>query len=210
MLPIPPSGLPLLSPPVAPRDSWAGSGEIVMLSRCANSQCGKPFLRLGEGKLFLVETERTTRPGAAAATFVSVRRQARVAEHYWLCGDCAREWTLVYDQNHAITLASLRCPATGAVPASALVQKVPTMVRHFVKITRVKDGKYHFVIQDGDRRIEEELDGPKLLARLGRVTLLNTRGKAVAPEDLRYRLDSEKVGFEIVIGVKILPTDLCE
>jgi hypothetical protein len=27
-----------------------------MLSHCANSQCSKPFLRLREAKLFLVET----------------------------------------------------------------------------------------------------------------------------------------------------------
>lgn len=33
-----------------------------MLSRCVNDQCCKPFLRLREGKLFLVETERLTKP----------------------------------------------------------------------------------------------------------------------------------------------------
>jgi len=172
-----------------------------MLSQCANSQCCKPFLRLGEGKLFLVETDRITEAGEAAAPpLVGARRQTR--EHYWLCCDCAAEWTLVYDQNHTITLARLGLPATGAVPLSPVGQKVPAMIRHFVKITRTQDGAYHLVIQDGDRRVEEEIDGPKLLARLGRVTLLNTRGKAVAPEDLRDRLDSEKAGFEIVIGVK--------
>src|SRR5580658_7742708 len=31
--------------------------EGAMLSRCANSQCSRPFLRLRQGKLFLVETE---------------------------------------------------------------------------------------------------------------------------------------------------------
>jgi hypothetical protein len=174
-----------------------------MLSRCANSQCSKPFLRLGEGKLFLVETERITKLGEAAEQpLVGARRQARVVEHYWLCGDCATVWTLVYDQNHAIALGRLGLPSTGAVPLSPIAQKVPTMIRHFVKITRTRDGAYHLVIQDGDRRIEEEIDGPKLVAKLGRVILLNTKGKAVAPEDLRHRLDSEKAGFEIVIGIK--------
>ena len=28
-----------------------------MLSHCANSRCSRPFLRLRQGKLFLVETE---------------------------------------------------------------------------------------------------------------------------------------------------------
>jgi hypothetical protein len=29
-------------------------------------------------------------------------------EHYWLCDDCAKQWTLVYDGEHAVTLAPLR------------------------------------------------------------------------------------------------------
>jgi hypothetical protein len=37
---------------------------VRMLSRCANSQCSKPFLRLREGKLFLVETEGLARLGS--------------------------------------------------------------------------------------------------------------------------------------------------
>lgn len=32
-----------------------------ILSKCANPQCRKPFLRLCDGKLFLVETDRTTK-----------------------------------------------------------------------------------------------------------------------------------------------------
>jgi len=172
-----------------------------MLKQCANSQCCKPFLRLGEGKIFLVETERITRTDNVRVP-VGPRRQARLVEHYWLCADCAAEWTLVYDQNHAVTLARLRDTAAAPGLRSATVQKLPAAIRHLVKITRIEDGRYHLAIQDGDRRIEEELDGTKLLAKLGRVTLLNTRGKAVPAEDLRRRLDSEKTGFEIVIGIK--------
>jgi hypothetical protein len=66
-----------------------GTGEF-MLSRCANSQCSKPFLRLREGKLFLVETERLNKPGASAAPpFVRARQVPRQVEHYWLCDECA-------------------------------------------------------------------------------------------------------------------------
>jgi hypothetical protein len=172
-----------------------------MLNRCANSQCCKPFLRLGEGKLFLVETEQKTRKENPEAP-VGTRRQARVVEHYWLCADCATEWTLVYDQDHAVALARLQGPAAVPDLQSVAVQKLPSMIRHFVKITRIKDGQYHLLIEDGDRRIEEEIDRPKLLAKLRRVTLLNTRGKAVPADDLCHRLDSEKTGFEIVIGIK--------
>jgi hypothetical protein len=70
-----------------------------MLSRCANAQCSKPFLKLREGKLFLVETERLTKPGESAVPpFVRARQQQRRVEHYWLCDDCAKHWTLVYER----------------------------------------------------------------------------------------------------------------
>src|SRR5512142_330698 len=76
-----------------------------MLSQCANSECSKPFLKLREGKLFLVETERLKKPGESAVPpFIRARRQPRQVEHYWLCDSCAAQWTLVYDRHHGIGL----------------------------------------------------------------------------------------------------------
>ncbi len=86
-----------------------------MLSQCANSRCSKPFLRLREGKLFLVETNRLTKPGQSVSPpFVRARQQQRQVEHYWLCDDCAAEWTLVSDSDHGIALEPLRRPAASA------------------------------------------------------------------------------------------------
>lgn len=88
---------------------------IKMLSRCANSQCSKPFLRLRDGKLFLVETERVTKPGEPAVPpFVRARQQPRRVEHYWLCDECATEWTLIYERDRGVALAPLRRPALSA------------------------------------------------------------------------------------------------
>jgi hypothetical protein len=99
----------------------AGSSED-MLSRCANSQCGKPFLRLRDGKLFLVETERVTKPGESAAPpFVRARQQPRLVEHYWLCDDCAAQWTLVYDRESGIALVALRRPAASVAAGTAVI-----------------------------------------------------------------------------------------
>jgi hypothetical protein len=82
-----------------------------MLSQCANPECRRPFLRLREGKLFLVETERVTRPGEPAAPpFVRARQVQRCVEHYWLCDDCAVRWTLVCDRENGVALAALRRP----------------------------------------------------------------------------------------------------
>ncbi|HEV2395382.1 MAG TPA: hypothetical protein VGS27_00385 [Candidatus Sulfotelmatobacter sp.] len=82
-----------------------------MLSRCANDQCAKPFLRLRDGKLFLVETERVKNPGEPATPpFVRARQKRRHVEHYWLCDDCAAQWTLIYDRENGVALTPLRRP----------------------------------------------------------------------------------------------------
>jgi hypothetical protein len=98
----------------------AGDSEN-MLSRCANSECCKPFLRLREGKLFLIETDRITgRRESVIPRFVRTRRMKRCVEHYWLCDECAAQWTLVYDKDRGIGVASLRRPPIGAAAISAV------------------------------------------------------------------------------------------
>lgn len=90
-----------------------------MLSQCANSQCSKPFLRLREGKLFLVETDRVSKPGEPASPpFVRARKPQRLVEQYWLCDDCAVRWTLAYDRESGIALVPLRRPSA-SVAATA-------------------------------------------------------------------------------------------
>jgi hypothetical protein len=90
-----------------------------MLSRCANSQCGKPFLRLREGKLFLVETDNTVNDGESTAPpFARTRHPQRQVEHYWLCEDCTLLWTLIYTRESGVTLAPLRRPAAGVASAA--------------------------------------------------------------------------------------------
>lgn len=83
-----------------------------MLSHCANPNCGKPFLRLREGKLFIVEgnrsTEGSTRP----------KQRRRDVEHFWLCTECANTWTLVYDREAGIGLVPLRRPAEKLAPVA--------------------------------------------------------------------------------------------
>ncbi len=83
-------------------------GGQIMLSRCANSQCCKPFLRLREGKLFLVETERVAKAGESSPPpFVRARKHQRLVEHYWLCDECASRWTLMYSRERGISITPL-------------------------------------------------------------------------------------------------------
>ena len=97
-----------------------GQKESNMLSQCANSQCGKPFLKLREGKLFVVEIDRVARSGEKIpAAFASARRQQRSIEHFWLCDECATRWTLIYDRERGITLIARIRPNTNAASQAA-------------------------------------------------------------------------------------------
>jgi hypothetical protein len=79
-----------------------------MLSRCANLECSRPFLRLRQGKLFLVETEFAAKPGEMRTpASPRVRHQPRRVERYWLCDQCAEVWTLVHERSRGIVLVAL-------------------------------------------------------------------------------------------------------
>jgi len=87
-----------------------------MLSRCANVQCSKPFLRLGQGKLFVLETEHAL--SAEDLVQAQVRSRPRRTEHYWLCEQCAKIWTLVHDRENGIGLTELkRGPSSTTIDA---------------------------------------------------------------------------------------------
>jgi len=85
-----------------------------MLSQCANSRCSRPFLRLRQGKLFLVETEFAAKSGELKApSSPQTRLQPRRVERYWLCDQCAGVWTLVHEWHRGIVLVPLARPLVG-------------------------------------------------------------------------------------------------
>lgn len=79
-----------------------------MLSHCVNPECSRRFLRLGEGKLFLVESE--VRTGAPPASPYDKRAPGRRVERYWLCNLCAEIWTLVQNPVSGVELVPLPRP----------------------------------------------------------------------------------------------------
>jgi hypothetical protein len=86
-----------------------------MLSHCANPRCSRPFLRLRQGKLFLVETECVAKSGKPMAPAPpQMRRSPRHVERYWLCDQCAEAWTLVHERSRGVVLVPLRRAATGS------------------------------------------------------------------------------------------------
>ena len=89
--------------------------ERTMLSRCANLQCSKPFLQLGQGKLFLIETGCVTKLDQnITSRSVFARHAPRRVERYWLCDQCSQVWTLIHDHNQRIGLFPLPQPANTA------------------------------------------------------------------------------------------------
>ncbi len=82
-----------------------------MLSHCANPRCARPFLRLGQGRLFLVETETAINPVDTTAPLSPyARRPPRHVDRYWLCERCAEISTLVHDRDRGIVLVPLPQP----------------------------------------------------------------------------------------------------
>jgi hypothetical protein len=76
-----------------------------MLDRCANLQCSRRFLRLGQGRLFLVESENASVIGVPKQIRSPyLRVKPRRVERYWLCDQCAETWTLVHDRETGISL----------------------------------------------------------------------------------------------------------
>lgn len=66
-----------------------------MVSHCANPSCNKPLHYLREGKVFLFSGKNGSKQNS---------KTLQMMEHYWLCGKCAREWTLTMDEEHGVQL----------------------------------------------------------------------------------------------------------
>ena len=66
-----------------------------MVNYCANPICHKPLHYLREGKVFLFSGKNL--PGDRSKL-----------EHYWLCGICAKEWTLTSDVKEGVKLVETR------------------------------------------------------------------------------------------------------
>ena len=67
-----------------------------MLSKCANPSCSTPLVYLREGKIFMMEQP----PGPQSVSGDPM--PAMRVEHFWLCGPCSAEMTLVYDRKSGV------------------------------------------------------------------------------------------------------------
>ena len=69
-----------------------------MVNHCANPNCHKPLHYLREGKVFLFSGKNLPEAGD------NLQR----SEHYWLCGTCSRQWTMISDAREGVQLVQKR------------------------------------------------------------------------------------------------------
>lgn len=72
-----------------------------MLSKCANPTCSTPLVYLREGKIFMME--QSPKPEVRPDGPVLMKPGNRV-EHFWLCGPCSSEMTIIYDRQMGVVV----------------------------------------------------------------------------------------------------------
>lgn len=77
-----------------------------MLDKCANPGCAATFLKLRDGKLFVIEVE--------VAYSSNGGRRARQPQHYWLCSSCRRTMTVIPENGERAKVVPLTGSATRA------------------------------------------------------------------------------------------------
>jgi len=73
-----------------------------MLSKCANPRCSTELVYLREGKIFMME--QTPAPQPVSASGPAKSNSTPRVEHFWLCGPCSAEMTLVYDEKAGVAV----------------------------------------------------------------------------------------------------------
>jgi hypothetical protein len=71
-----------------------------MLAKCANPSCSTPLVYLREGKIFMVESQQSQLDILAAVPIGS--KVPNRVEHFWLCGPCSIEMTLIHDRERGL------------------------------------------------------------------------------------------------------------
>ena len=101
-----------------------------MVHKCANPFCSVNLVYLRQGKLFEVEIQVT---GSSAKR-----------EYYWLCGQCAMNYTLCFDgEQSALAVTPLRAtgdPKVTAIPQAPSKQILGlrrVIIRHFGPLSTV-------------------------------------------------------------------------
>lgn len=91
-----------------------------MISKCANPACSLPFHYFRAGRLFQMDFDPQSgcvREGPFVATEgqAPLRAPQHHVEHFWLCGECARRFTLRYRPGEGVVPVPLPPPSLRGV-----------------------------------------------------------------------------------------------
>ncbi len=89
-----------------------------MLNKCANPACSATFLRIGSGRLFVVEIEGDSQNGSGGS--------AREPQYSWLCNSCCQSMTVIAKRGKRIQVVPL--PARKAAAQAALRIPLPDRI----------------------------------------------------------------------------------
>jgi hypothetical protein len=76
-----------------------------MVSKCANPECSAPYRYFHVGKLFRVEIATgLDRRRHTMGNDSDQHKPLRRLEFFWLCEECARKMTLIFDKDSGVTV----------------------------------------------------------------------------------------------------------
>ena len=85
--------------------------EFHVVSCCANPECLTPLRYLRDGRLFQFEVRSVDRTVfSSEPDHDPLRRPTRHVSHFWLCGHCASNLTLIFDQHRGVVVTPLHTP----------------------------------------------------------------------------------------------------
>ena len=88
----------------------AWGATVTMLAHCVNPDCVLPLRSFAEGRLFQFEIVSISVAANDAATAPFDEKPQRQTAHFWLCGRCAEQMTLLLDP--AAGLRVVQCDPT--------------------------------------------------------------------------------------------------
>jgi hypothetical protein len=78
-----------------------------MLARCINEHCNRPLYSFREGRLFQFEITSISLAASDEASAPFDEKPQRETVHFWLCGQCASQLTLILEPARGLKLVSI-------------------------------------------------------------------------------------------------------
>lgn len=85
-----------------------------MITKCANPACAREFHYLHDGRLFHFEVKNACRPCQDVPAAICEQQPRRAAVFFWLCRECASQFTLRFDPGSGLRVVPISGQAAGA------------------------------------------------------------------------------------------------